>query len=42
MPGALELLSAVQDMRDHNGNAPALALVSDNPGFCCRFGISFP
>jgi FMN phosphatase YigB (HAD superfamily) len=29
MPGALELLSAVQDMRDHNGDAPALALVSD-------------
>jgi FMN phosphatase YigB (HAD superfamily) len=29
MPGAKELLSAVQDMRDHNGDAPALALVSD-------------
>jgi FMN phosphatase YigB (HAD superfamily) len=31
MPGALELLSAVKDMRDHNGDAPALALVSDFP-----------
>jgi FMN phosphatase YigB (HAD superfamily) len=31
MPGALELLSAVQDMRDHNGDAPVLALVSDFP-----------
>jgi FMN phosphatase YigB (HAD superfamily) len=29
MPGALELLSAVQNMHDHNGDSPALALVSD-------------
>lgn len=29
MPGALELLSAIQDMHDHNGDTPALALVSD-------------
>ena len=29
MPGTIELLSAVQDMHDHNGDAPALALVSD-------------
>ena len=29
MPGASELLSAVQDMRDHNGDAPTPALVSD-------------
>jgi FMN phosphatase YigB (HAD superfamily) len=29
MPGTLELLSAVQDMHDHNGDSPALALVSD-------------
>jgi len=29
MPGALDLLSAVRDMRDYNGDSPALALVSD-------------
>jgi FMN phosphatase YigB (HAD superfamily) len=31
MSGALELLSAVQNMRDHNGDVSALALVSDFP-----------
>ena len=33
MPGALDLLSAVQDMHDRNGDSPALALVSyfNNP-----------
>ena len=29
IPGALELLSAVQDMLDRNGDKPALGLVSD-------------
>ena len=29
MLGTIELLSAVQEMRDHNGDTPALALVSD-------------
>ncbi|MGA8842552.1 MAG: hypothetical protein WB511_03140 [Nitrososphaeraceae archaeon] len=29
IPGAVELLSAVQDMLDRNGDRPALALVSD-------------
>ena len=29
MPGALELLSEIQNMHDHNGDSPALALVSD-------------
>jgi FMN phosphatase YigB (HAD superfamily) len=31
MPSAIKLLSAVQDMRDHSGDTPALALVSDLP-----------
>ena len=29
MLGTIELLSGVQEMRDHNGDTPALALVSD-------------
>jgi FMN phosphatase YigB (HAD superfamily) len=29
IPSTLELLSAVQNMHDHNGDSPALALVSD-------------
>jgi FMN phosphatase YigB (HAD superfamily) len=29
MPGALKLLSAITEMRDQNGNAPILALVSN-------------
>ena len=29
MPGALELLSAIQHLRDNNGESPVLTLVSD-------------
>lgn len=29
MPGTIELLSAAKDMRDHKGDTPSLALVSD-------------
>jgi len=29
MSGAKELLSEIQNMHDHNGDSPALALVSD-------------
>jgi FMN phosphatase YigB (HAD superfamily) len=31
MPDAVELLSAVKDMLDHNGDRPVLSLVSDFP-----------
>jgi hypothetical protein len=29
MPGTIELLSAAKDMRDHKGDTPSLARVSD-------------